>query len=298
MKKEPNKKVAGIAFVTMMGLIIVPIVNAELPSSVLLDSSGNGFDLTEEPDGFMVSNSAFGKYGQGVSSGGSSLALYSTTGYQIQGSMSATVAFQVNTPPTDDIGIGLCLFWVGGFSGGGNEPQNILGLLSVDINLGAMVLRYRHNTATQITQFYSTLPVDETKHVATFTRDTSTNTILVKLDGVEFISETYSVDPTGGTSTGRFVCGADQSGIGKITIYETRFWDSVVSQITLDEIANLNNSNYTQEAEGSELGLYFFEHLCTDSIQNASTFAIDNVISLFAILVIIALVVLLIKKKT
>ena len=220
------------------------------------DSSGNGNTLTEVGSP-TTRTSPEPKYNAGYDFDSTDDQLTTTSNdFAITGDLSMTFAFTV-----DDLSNNPWLI-LRETSGGGEgvEADNIL--------IGFRVLAdgsvsYLHEYGAGNNESLSSSAGVVTAgafHTATVTRNTTTKTVVVKVDGVEAINTTYTNNPTGGSNTLTTRIGANESGILlNGAMYEVRVWDSLVSQTTLDNIADPNDDTYNRTAEGTEIALWYLD---------------------------------------
>lgn len=105
------------------------------------------------------------------------------------------------------------------------------------------------------------------QHTFTIRRDNTARTVVVKVDGSSALSCSYPLGsvPTGGADGPLNVAGLTDGSQSSFEygMHEFRIWDSLVSQATLDTIADktlLGAVNYEQTLEGSETAAWFFEN--------------------------------------
>lgn len=109
------------------------------------------------------------------------------------------------------------------------------------------------------------------EHTLTLTRNTSTRTLIMYVDGDEFINATYvggddpSIKTPGTNGTTLFIAGTRACWIAneynrlKGAITEFRYWKSVVSQATLNQIVNPTDNTYDHTLAGGEFVAYYMD---------------------------------------
>jgi len=223
------------------------------------DHSGNGYDLTVTGATARSTSDSeiLARWGRGYDFDGASDYLRSTnSALQITGDFSATCVFHA-----DSVSAKQTIFGYLGDSSAETEATNILYRLTIESD---GTIDYLHEYSTGSNEILSSTETISTGiHELTITRDVSTNTVVVYVDGVEFINDTYTNDPTGGTdTTDGFLIGSSDVGSTENlngAVYELRIWDSLVDQELLDQIVDPDDLTYRNTPEGNELACWFME---------------------------------------
>lgn len=223
--------------------------------AVALDDTAGSRDLTAVGSYGELSD-AFSRFGTGVRiSDGTYLKYFDgNTWSGMDGDCALTVRFYV-----DSGGLGRIQPIVSIGDGGVGET-------SLQVFIGANnLLYYQHDTGSAIYSISSTDKIGAGYHSITLRRDVSANTISIKLDGAEVISDTWGAgeDPASVTPS-RLIVGQFHTLHNNKTyleggVTELRLWSSAVAQSTLDSVADPDDNTYQNTDVGSELASYYFE---------------------------------------
>lgn len=297
-----------ILLVAFLGVACLPSVTAVLPAQALQDSSGNGLTLTSDTRHISrilgnnvdyesshpeLSDHAISKYSWGFRNEQVTDLLwanYSQT--RITGDFSFFASFELDQVPA----YAQSLIVQGHQTLEATESSQENALYAV-VLMGTGAIQYTHEQGSGSNTALNTVTglAMAGTHTLWVTRDTTLKRIVLRFDGVERINTTYTTNTNGGeitfmrlgsegeTFTGGNVVGRALDG----EMFEARLWNHLVNPTVLDSIADPTNVTYQGRAEGTELGLWFFEHSCTDQgAVDAQTSFLSNLMPLVIIMFI------------
>lgn len=227
------------------------------PPSVLTDAGPNARTLTKT--GTMVDRETLNtghKYGWGYDANGN-VANYLTRTDAALGSLldvALVVAFEI-----DAIGTKRAIVAYG--ANGETEVTNRNYSLAVNTT-GTIVYEHEYGAGTDFT-LTSASTIAAGFHTITLRRDSATRTVVVKVDGVEFINNTYTAPqtPTGGSS-GAFYLGLQPGTAAALIdpldggLFEARVWTTLPTQAILDAVASPTDAIYRFTPEGTEVACW------------------------------------------
>jgi hypothetical protein len=241
------------------------------PTTTLLDGSGNGLTLTQvgSPTEVTATQTKFGK-GRGNFSASNRLT-QSSSSLRLTGDLSITMAFKVNSLGTAQTIL----------SQEGNGETELLNVLYKIAILADGTLQYFHENGAGVDNVLESATgiVATGDHTLTLRRDTDAKSVVIKLDGVTVIDDTYANNATGGSS-GTFTIGSDVIGATFLSgeIYEVRIWNILIDQGVLDNVADPDNSLYAGYGVGSELALYLMDTSAQVQYLHENGTGTDNVV--------------------
>jgi hypothetical protein len=219
---------------------------APTPRSPLIDSSGNGFDLTAINE-VGLRNAQQSKYGtcaefDGLAGGTADYLKRADSALNIMGDFSAFLAFETDTIQTSQ-----SLFYYGS----GQLQSYFADLLSSNQAL-------RIGSPTASSNGINTVGF----HTLEIQRDNTAKRYVVKFDGVIVQDRLYSSVATPDVQAlyiaARINSGVEPSQAFDGAICELRIWNTVVPFSILDKLADYNDQTYTNTPVGTERALYFF----------------------------------------
>lgn len=229
---------------------------APVAGGALADHSGNGHTLTEVNTPTSGRASPQTKYGDGydmVRASDEHLVNGDAALAQADGDLSMFIAFEL-----DDLS-STQHFVSSGLPDPGNKNHYVITVFTDG------QLRYGHQDAGGSFHAINSAAGAVSTGFSTFTllRDTTAKTVVVKINGTEVINDTYSNQPHNDVGA-EFYLGrtANQDSINHIDggVYEARVWnDLLVSQTTLDKIADPADLDTQLRLEGNESACYFLE---------------------------------------
>lgn len=231
---------------------VVVITDDEAAKTFLQDYTANGKDVTVR-SASTDEACPTAKFGNGRrfgvnSTNDSGLRRLGDTAFRLLGSASATYVFAIHAlPGTNETNrLLLCA----------NSVNGTDTSFQVAIGTGGAAT-FQHSLNGVFTQHsFGTLAVG--LHTLTVVRDNTAKTIVVKVDGVQVLSTTYSGSITEGGTNELRLCSYFSTGqnLAQFSIYDCRIWNTVITQATLDAIVA---SSGKCKPEGTELAWFRLE---------------------------------------
>lgn len=256
------KRILYVVIGAILILIGLSVVSQAQTFEKNEDASGNNRDLTIQGNPTVVERSW--KFGDGINYEGSQSDKYNSTdsAFSLESDLSITFAFN----ESDDVGSMLSAIT-------GSET------LYFDISITtAGRVEFADHDGTTI-RICSSDKINDTSEVTSGWITRNERTLLSDIVDIRLFNETggivsdVSCNLTGDANPQGIY---EQFQISGYQVYEVRIWDQLVSEDTLDQIANPTVNNFTLTPEGTELALYYLE-----AIDPAGEPTADNTIGIY-----------------